>query len=113
MNIILLKSFFFEAFLKRLSLSKYADRFVFKGGFFIAPKKNSPSKSGCFSFSLLLLCATFFGCFFFRIFFSFAANELRFGAVIDDFFINDNLDNIFHIRNFIHQFQEIIFHNGS
>lgn len=33
---ILLKSFFFEAFLKRLSLSKYADRFVFKGGFLLS-----------------------------------------------------------------------------
>ena len=33
---ILLKTFFFDAFLKRLSVSKYADRFVFKGGFLLA-----------------------------------------------------------------------------
>lgn len=33
---ILLKSFFFDAFLKRLAASKYADKFVFKGGFFLS-----------------------------------------------------------------------------
>lgn len=33
---ILLKSFFFDAFLKRLATSKYADKFVFKGGFFLS-----------------------------------------------------------------------------
>lgn len=33
---ILLKSFFFDAFLKRLSLSKYSDQFVFKGGFLLS-----------------------------------------------------------------------------
>ena len=33
---ILLKSFFFDAFLKRLSLSKYSRNFVFKGGFFLS-----------------------------------------------------------------------------
>lgn len=33
---ILLKSFFFDAFLKRLSISKYASNFVFKGGFLLS-----------------------------------------------------------------------------
>lgn len=33
---VLLKSFFFDAFLKRLSASLYADRFVFKGGFLLS-----------------------------------------------------------------------------
>lgn len=33
---ILLKSFFFEVFLRRLCLSKYVDRFVFKGGFLLS-----------------------------------------------------------------------------
>lgn len=33
---ILLKSFFFDAFLKRLAVSKYSDNFVFKGGFFLS-----------------------------------------------------------------------------
>ena len=32
----MLKSFFFDAFLKRLAASKYADKFVFKGGFFLS-----------------------------------------------------------------------------
>lgn len=33
---ILLKTFFFDAFLKRLSVSKYCDNFVFKGGFLLS-----------------------------------------------------------------------------
>ena len=33
---ILLKSFFLDAFLKRLSISKYSDNFVFKGGFLLS-----------------------------------------------------------------------------
>ena len=33
---VLLKTFFFDAFLKRLSTSLYADRFVFKGGFLLS-----------------------------------------------------------------------------
>ena len=33
---ILLKSFFFDAFLKRLAASKYSDNFVFKGGFLLS-----------------------------------------------------------------------------
>lgn len=33
---ILLKSFFFDAFLKRLEVSKYVDNFVFKGGFLLS-----------------------------------------------------------------------------
>ena len=33
---VLLKSFFFDAFLKRLSASAYADHFVFKGGFLLS-----------------------------------------------------------------------------
>ena len=33
---ILIKSFFFDAFLKRLSVSKYRDNFVFKGGFLLS-----------------------------------------------------------------------------
>ena len=33
---ILLKAFFFDAFLKRLSISKYNENFVFKGGFLLS-----------------------------------------------------------------------------
>ena len=33
---ILLKSFFFDAFLKRLAVSAYSDNFVFKGGFLLS-----------------------------------------------------------------------------
>lgn len=33
---VLLKTFFFDAFLKRLSVSKYCDNFVFKGGFLLS-----------------------------------------------------------------------------
>ena len=33
---ILLKSFFFDAFLKRLAASKYSENFVFKGGFLLS-----------------------------------------------------------------------------
>ena len=33
---ILLKSFFFDAFLKRLSKSGYVENFVFKGGFLLS-----------------------------------------------------------------------------
>ncbi len=33
---ILLKSFFFDAFLKRLEASKYVDNFIFKGGFLLS-----------------------------------------------------------------------------
>lgn len=33
---ILLKTFFFDSFLKRLAVSKYTDNFVFKGGFFLS-----------------------------------------------------------------------------
>lgn len=33
---ILLKAFFFDAFLKRLSVSKYSENFVFKGGFLLS-----------------------------------------------------------------------------
>ena len=33
---ILLKTFFFDAFLKRLSKSKHAEHFVFKGGFLLS-----------------------------------------------------------------------------
>lgn len=33
---ILLKTFFFDAFLKRLSVSKYCNNFVFKGGFLLS-----------------------------------------------------------------------------
>lgn len=33
---ILLKAFFFDAFLKRLSISKYKDNFIFKGGFLLS-----------------------------------------------------------------------------
>ena len=33
---ILLKTFFFDAFLKRLAASSYSEKFVFKGGFLLS-----------------------------------------------------------------------------